>query len=100
MPLNLDSTYEDLLDLIEQYRKSPESREILELSLKNLLGGADTPNHAQKWILINTNQMWAKKLSNLIEEVAEQQPELYQEFRFLELLQMDIFKEILNFNAV
>ena len=44
--------------------------------------------------------MWAKKLSNLIEEVAEQQPELYQEFRFLELLQMDIFKEILNFNAV
>ena len=67
LPLNLDSTYEDLVNLIEQYEKSPESREILELTLKNLSGGLDaanTPeglediaihNYAHKWQLINAN---------------------------------------------
>ena len=44
LPLNLDSTYEDLVNLIEQYEKSPESREILELTLKNLSGGLDAAN--------------------------------------------------------
>lgn len=67
LPLNLDSTYEDLVNLIEQYEKSPESREILELTLKNLSGGLDAANspgaleeaaihnYAHKWQLINAN---------------------------------------------
>lgn len=98
LPLNLDSTYEDLLALIEQYQKSAESRQILELTLKNLQGGLDTPAYGQKWVMINTNQIWAKKLTNLIEEVAEEEPEVFEKFKSLEWLQMDVFKEILNFN--
>jgi len=98
LPLNLDSTYEDLVNLIEQYEKSPESREILELTLQNLAGGLDAANspegleeiavhnYANKWQLINANQIWAKKLSNLIEEVAEQQPEIFESFKALEVL--------------
>ena len=98
LPLNLDSTYEDLLALIEQYQTSAESRQILELTLKNLQGGLDTPAYGQKWVMINTNQIWAKKLTNLIEEVAEEEPEVFEKFKSLEWLQMDVFKEILNFN--
>ena len=38
LPLNINSTVDNLLGLIEQYRQSPEGLEILELTLKNLQG--------------------------------------------------------------
>lgn len=42
LPLNINSTVDNLLGLIEQYRQSPEGLEILELTLKNLQGDPES----------------------------------------------------------
>lgn len=41
IPIKIDSTMEDLIDIADQYKQSPQSSEVLELSLKNL--GGDSP---------------------------------------------------------
>jgi len=43
-------------------------------------------------VLINCNQIWAKKLCSLIIELGETHPDICEEFRCIGLLKEDIFK--------
>lgn len=56
VPVRGDASAEDLIDIAEQYKQSPQSTEVLEVSLKNLAG--DTPDQeafSAKWSMINDN---------------------------------------------
>ena len=92
LPLNINSTVDNLLGLIEQYRQSPEGLEILELTLKNLQGDPESVAFSEKWVLINCNQIWAKKLCSLIIELGETHPDICEGFPCIGLLKEDIFK--------
>jgi hypothetical protein len=63
IPLRYNSTKEDLILIMNAYKKCSESMEILELTLKNLQGDSpESIGYVLKWNLINNNQIWAKKL--------------------------------------
>lgn len=97
VPLNLNSKMEDLVSIIEQYKENEQGLEILEVTLKNLSGNApDAPAFGWKWAMINNNQMWAKKLWVLIDELMTDEPKLFAEFKCLRLLKDDVLEEFLG----
>jgi hypothetical protein len=56
VPIRGDGSLEDLIDIADQYRESPQSTEVLELSLKNLAGNLPgSEAFTAKWCMINDN---------------------------------------------
>ena len=94
LPLSIDATFHDLKTIVEQYQQSPESQEVLELSLKNLQGEQGSPQDVWKWTLNNTNQIWAKKLCGLILDLRDDDEDLFDSFKCLGILLDDIFDDI------
>ena len=56
LPVGIEASMGDLIDIADQYRQSADSIEVLELSLKNLSGDAvGSEAYAAKWAMINDN---------------------------------------------
>lgn len=54
LPIEIDGTVDDLLDLLQEYDENEDGLEILEVTLKNLQGAEkDGLNYAWKWNLVN-----------------------------------------------
>lgn len=60
--------------------------ELLELTLNNLKGGTETEAFRDKWVLINSNQIWAKKLCSLVNELVDLKPDLPSQFKCIETI--------------
>lgn len=69
------------------------------MTLKNLQGDSETEAFKDKWILINSNQIWAKKLYSLIEELIDDDPNIVDEFKCIHQLQEDLFREFITGNG-
>ena len=82
MPIRGDGSLEDLIDIADQYRESPQSTEVLELSLKNLAGNLPgSEAFTAKWCMINDNQVWAKRTFLLLTELHAENQEQFESFR-------------------
>lgn len=67
LPVQVDSTVEELVALLEEYDGSEGGAEVLEITIKNLQGrDKDSLNYTYKWNLINQNLIWAKKSYQLL----------------------------------
>ena len=54
LPMEIDGSLEDLLELLQEYDENQDGLEILEVTLKNLQGTEkDGLSYAWKWNLVN-----------------------------------------------
>lgn len=67
----------------------------MELTLSNLRGGVGTEAFSRKWSLINGNQIWAKKLVSLLQELEHRHPHIVESFKCIRMLQDDVFGDFL-----
>lgn len=84
LPLDVESQVGDLISILQQYEENEEGLEILMITLKNLLGkDRESPAFSLKWNLVNTFNVWSRKLWLMIEQMREEQPADYKSSKLL-----------------